>query len=243
MSLAAGFPLSLAGLAVTVAAWGFFEGFFGVFFARKLNLALGHSGRGWLSPGVLGFALFNGLIHLVIGQGLEGFLGSFASGYAIAVISAVTQQPLGKRAGTNPHECCRETLSQEECPFAGERHFSSFIFHPGGAGHVSSPGTARICSNFHARRDQCGLESSEELSLPKFEECLQRLEKIVDELEKGDVSLDGGVGAFRRGHEAFRFLPQGTGRSRRQSRDPTKRNGKLQPEAFEPATQSGDATK
>ena len=95
MSLAAGFPLSLAGLAVTVAAWGFFEGFFGVFFAKKLNQAVGHSGRGWLSPGVLGFALFNGLIHLAIGQGLEGFLGSFASGYAIAVIPAVTASAWG----------------------------------------------------------------------------------------------------------------------------------------------------
>jgi exonuclease VII small subunit len=26
--------------------------------------------------------------------------------------------------------------------------------------------------------------------LPKFEECLQRLEKIVQELEKGDVPLE-----------------------------------------------------
>jgi hypothetical protein len=95
MSMAVGFPLSLVGLAVTVAAWGFFEAFFGVFFARKLNQALGHTGRGWLSPGALGFALFNGLIHLTVHQGISGFITSFASGYAIAVIPGVTRNAWG----------------------------------------------------------------------------------------------------------------------------------------------------
>jgi hypothetical protein len=95
MSLELGFPLSLAGLAVTVATWGFFEGCFGVFFAKKLNRAFGHSGRGWFSPGVIGFALFNGLIHLTVHQGMAGFVGSFASGYAIAVIPGVTENAWG----------------------------------------------------------------------------------------------------------------------------------------------------
>jgi len=95
MSLEVGFPLSLAGLAMTVAAWGFFEGFFGVFFAKKLNQAFGRSGRSWLSPGVIGFALFNGLIHLTVHQGITGFVGSFASGYAIAVIPGVTGNAWG----------------------------------------------------------------------------------------------------------------------------------------------------
>jgi hypothetical protein len=95
MSLAAGIPLSILGLAVTVVVWGFFEGFFGVFFARKLNQAIGSDGRGWFSPGALAFGLFNGLIHLAIGQGLQGFVFSFASGYAIAVIPAVTGNAWG----------------------------------------------------------------------------------------------------------------------------------------------------
>jgi hypothetical protein len=95
MSLATGFPQYLAGLALTVLAWGFFEGFFGVFFARKCNQALGHSGSGWFSPGVLGFALFNGLIHLTVGQRIGGFVACFASGYAIAVIPAVTRNAWG----------------------------------------------------------------------------------------------------------------------------------------------------
>jgi hypothetical protein len=94
MSVALGFPLSLLGIATTVAIWGFFEGLFGIFFASKLNRALGHSGRGWLSPGTLGFAFFNACIHYTHG-GISGFLSSFASGYAITVIPAVTENAWG----------------------------------------------------------------------------------------------------------------------------------------------------
>jgi len=95
MALALGFPMSVAGLAITVTVWGVVEAFFGVFFARKLNVALGHNGHGWRSPGASGFALFNGVIHLLIGQGMAGFLTSFASGYAIAVIPALTGNAWG----------------------------------------------------------------------------------------------------------------------------------------------------
>ncbi|HSP16040.1 MAG TPA: hypothetical protein VLV78_14945 [Thermoanaerobaculia bacterium] len=95
MSLEAGPSASVAGLVITVAVWGFIESFFGVFFATKLNEMLGRSGRGWFAAGTLGFALFNGSIHFAIGQGFEGFLTSFASGYAIAVIPAVTQSAWG----------------------------------------------------------------------------------------------------------------------------------------------------
>lgn len=95
MSVAAGFPLGVAGLMVSVFTWGFLEGFFGIYFARKVNMMLGHSGRGWLAPGVLAFAIFNGGVHLIVGQGLEGFLTSFASGYAIALIPAVTGNAWG----------------------------------------------------------------------------------------------------------------------------------------------------
>jgi hypothetical protein len=95
MSLAAGLPTSVVGLVVTVAVWGVAEGFFGVFFSKKLNEALGRSGRGWLSAGALGFAFFNGSIHFAIGQGVDGFVTSFASGYAIAVIPAVAANAWG----------------------------------------------------------------------------------------------------------------------------------------------------
>jgi hypothetical protein len=95
MSLATGFPLALAGLAVTILTWGFLEGFFGVYFARKMNLALGHNGRGWFAPGTLAFALFNGSVHLIVGQGFRGFVTSFASGYAITVVPAITRNAWG----------------------------------------------------------------------------------------------------------------------------------------------------
>ena len=95
IALAAGFPLNLLGIVITVATWGFLEGFFGIYFARKINTLLGHSGRGWLAPGVLAFALFNGGVHLIVGQGLEGFITSFASGYAIAVVPAVVENAWG----------------------------------------------------------------------------------------------------------------------------------------------------
>jgi hypothetical protein len=95
MSLATGFLMSVAGVAVTVTVWGLVEAFFGVFFARKVNDVLRHDGHGWRSPGALGFALFNGVIHLAIGQGMGGLVFSFASGYAIAVIPALTGNAWG----------------------------------------------------------------------------------------------------------------------------------------------------
>ncbi len=94
-SLAAGLPWGLFGLLVVIAVWGFLEAFFGVFFATKVNKTVGHSGKGWLAPGALAFALFNGLLHAAIGQGVAGFLTSFASGYCIAVIPAVTRNAWG----------------------------------------------------------------------------------------------------------------------------------------------------
>lgn len=77
--------------------------------------------------------------------------------------------------------------------------------------------------------------------MPKFEECLDRLEKIVDELEKGDVSLDRALELFDEGMKL-------SGSCRKELEDAEgkveillKRNGKLQPEPFESATQSGTA--
>jgi hypothetical protein len=95
MSLAAGFPWSLVALAAMVAAWGLLEAFFGVFFAKRVNQIFGHGGKGWLAPGALGFALFNGLLHFAIGQGIEGFVMSFGSGYAIGVIPAMADNAWG----------------------------------------------------------------------------------------------------------------------------------------------------
>ena len=76
--------------------------------------------------------------------------------------------------------------------------------------------------------------------MPKFEECLDRLEKIVDELEKGDVPLDRALELFDEGMKL-------SGSCRRELEEAEgkveillKRNGKLQPEPFpSSATQPG----
>ncbi len=77
--------------------------------------------------------------------------------------------------------------------------------------------------------------------MPTFEECLDRLEKIVGELEKGDVPLDRALELFDEGMKL-------SGSCRKELEDAEgkvevllKRNGKLQPEAFESATQPGEA--
>jgi exodeoxyribonuclease VII small subunit len=68
--------------------------------------------------------------------------------------------------------------------------------------------------------------------LPKFEECLQRLETIVQQLERGDLPLE----------QALKLFEEGVGLSdscRRELEEAEgkveillKQNGKLQPEPF-----------
>ena len=78
--------------------------------------------------------------------------------------------------------------------------------------------------------------------MPKFEDCLQRLEVIVNELEKGDVSLDKALQLFDEGvilsNSCRKELEEAEGKVEIL----LKRNGKLQPEPFEPAP-SGSAVK
>lgn len=73
--------------------------------------------------------------------------------------------------------------------------------------------------------------------MPKFEECLQRLEKIVNELEKGDLPLEQALALFEEGIEL-----SGSCRKELESAEGKveillKHNGKLQPEPFEMATE------
>jgi len=68
--------------------------------------------------------------------------------------------------------------------------------------------------------------------LPKFEECLQRLESIVQQLERGDLPLE----------QALKLFEEGVGLSdscRRELEEAEgkveillKQNGRLQPEPF-----------
>ena len=73
--------------------------------------------------------------------------------------------------------------------------------------------------------------------MPKFEECLQRLERIVQELEKGDAPLEQSLALFEEGMklsaDCRKELEQAEGRVEVL----LKQNGKIQIEALEPQTE------
>jgi len=68
--------------------------------------------------------------------------------------------------------------------------------------------------------------------LPKFEECLQRLETIVQQLERGDLALEQDLKLFEEGvglsDSCRRELEEAEGKVEIL----LKQNGKLQPEPF-----------
>jgi exodeoxyribonuclease VII small subunit len=71
-------------------------------------------------------------------------------------------------------------------------------------------------------------------SLPKFEECLQRLEKIVQELEKGDVPLEKSLTLFEEDMQLSAACRKELEEAEGKVEILLKQNGKLQAEAFEP---------
>ena len=79
--------------------------------------------------------------------------------------------------------------------------------------------------------------------MPKFEECLERLEKIVAELEKGELSLDRSLELFDEGMKLSGSCRKELEEAEGKIEILLKRNGKLQAEAFDAVTQSGSAPK
>ncbi|MBZ5568350.1 MAG: exodeoxyribonuclease VII small subunit [Acidobacteriia bacterium] len=77
--------------------------------------------------------------------------------------------------------------------------------------------------------------------MPKFEECLQRLEKIVDELEKGNVPLERAIKLFEEGVQLSNSCRQELEAAEGKVEILLKQNGKLQAEPFEPATERAEA--
>jgi exodeoxyribonuclease VII small subunit len=67
----------------------------------------------------------------------------------------------------------------------------------------------------------------------KFEECLQRLEKIVDELEKGDIPLEKALALFEEGVKLSGACRKELEEAEGKIEILMKQNGKLQPEPFE----------
>jgi exodeoxyribonuclease VII small subunit len=69
--------------------------------------------------------------------------------------------------------------------------------------------------------------------LPKFEDCLQRLEKIVQELEKGDVPLEKSLTLFEEGMQLSSACRKELEDAEGKVEILLKQNGKLQAEPFE----------
>jgi exodeoxyribonuclease VII small subunit len=69
--------------------------------------------------------------------------------------------------------------------------------------------------------------------LPKFEDCLQRLEKIVDELERGDIALEQALKLFEEGVQLSNSCRKELEDAEGKVEILLKQNGKLQPEPLE----------
>jgi exodeoxyribonuclease VII small subunit len=70
--------------------------------------------------------------------------------------------------------------------------------------------------------------------LVKFEECLERLEKIVQELEKGEVPLEKSLTLFEEGMQLSATCRKQLEEAEGKVEILLKQNGKLQTEPFEP---------
>jgi exodeoxyribonuclease VII small subunit len=79
--------------------------------------------------------------------------------------------------------------------------------------------------------------------LPKFEECLQRLDKIVQELEKGDIPLEKSLVLFEEGMQLSSACRKQLDEAEGKVEILLKQNGKLQAEPFEPMAESTQGRK
>ena len=70
--------------------------------------------------------------------------------------------------------------------------------------------------------------------MAKFEECLERLEQIVNELEKGDIPLERALGLFEEGIQLSNSCRKELEEAEGKVEILLKQNGKLQAEPFEP---------
>jgi len=74
-------------------------------------------------------------------------------------------------------------------------------------------------------------------SVPNFEVSLQRLEQIVDELEKGNVPLEQALKLFEEGLKLSSSCRKELEEAEGKVEILLRQNGKLQPEPYEPATE------
>ena len=78
--------------------------------------------------------------------------------------------------------------------------------------------------------------------MPKFEECLQRLEKIVQELEKGEVPLEKSLTLFEEGMQLSSTCRKELEEAEGKVEILLKQNGKFQAEVFEPLADKATAS-
>lgn len=79
--------------------------------------------------------------------------------------------------------------------------------------------------------------------MPKFEECLQRLEKIVHELEKGEVPLEKSLTLFEEGMQLSSSCRKELDEAEGKVEILLKQNGRFQAEPFESLTEKTPARK
>jgi len=79
--------------------------------------------------------------------------------------------------------------------------------------------------------------------LPKFEECLQRLEHIVDQLEKGEIPLEQALKLFEEGMQLSNACRKELEEAEGKVEILLKQNGRLQAEPFESLAEKAEARK
>ena len=79
--------------------------------------------------------------------------------------------------------------------------------------------------------------------MPRFEDCLQRLEQIVDELEKGNVPLEQALKLFEEGVQLSASCRKELEEAEGKVEILLKQNGKLQAEPYESAAEKASAKK
>jgi len=80
-------------------------------------------------------------------------------------------------------------------------------------------------------------------TVPKFEDSLERLEKIVDDLEKGNVPLEQALKLFEEGMQLSTACRKELEQAEGKVEVLLKQNGKLQPEPYEPSREKVSARK
>lgn len=77
--------------------------------------------------------------------------------------------------------------------------------------------------------------------MPKFEDCLQRLETIVDQLEKGEIPLEQALKLFEEGIQLSNSCRKELDDAEGKVEILLKNNGKLQAEPFKPLAERADS--